>query len=271
MIRGLEKARSETPLVCFADSDTRPGPTLIAELAATVASSDDVGSAFAPVVCDQPPRTVGDLGYSLLLDGLYGPQAALEMLHEGTLPFIMGQTMVLRREALDAAGGLEASEGQLVDDMHIGARIHAIGYRNVLVGSRLPVVQAALPWPDFKALAVRWMTYSRTGIPFWPFNLPSVIWTAAFFTGLAGAVVGLLLGALPMAGAFLGISAATSIILEVLRRRHGGAPVPLRLSWSVPWLLWLLPALYVRAVRARVIEWRGRRYTLDSTGRLSPG
>ena len=40
-----------------------------------------------------------------------------------SLPFIMGQTMVLRRRALEAAGGLGASAGQLVDDMDIGARL----------------------------------------------------------------------------------------------------------------------------------------------------
>src|SRR6185503_401516 len=37
------------------------------------------------------------VGYGLLRDGIYGPQAALAMVRAGSLPFIMGQTMVLRR------------------------------------------------------------------------------------------------------------------------------------------------------------------------------
>ena len=45
------------------------------------------------------------------------------------LPFIMGQLMVFRREALAAIGGVESVQGQLVDDMAIGKRVHEAGYQ----------------------------------------------------------------------------------------------------------------------------------------------
>src|SRR5690606_28478990 len=145
MIRGLEAARARTPLVCFSDSDTRPDPGVLEDLASIVVASRDVGAAFARVIGTRTPRSAGDVGYSLLLDGLYGPQAALASALQPTLPFVMGQTMVLRRSALEACGGLEGSEGELVDDMHIGARLVAAGYRNVISRTPVAIVQENLP------------------------------------------------------------------------------------------------------------------------------
>jgi len=41
--------------------------------------------------------------------------------------------MLLRRSALEAIGGVEAADGQLVDDMYLGQRLVAAGYRNLVV------------------------------------------------------------------------------------------------------------------------------------------
>jgi hypothetical protein len=65
MIEGLRAARLDAP--------TRPAPTLLAELARAVVAQPDVGAAFAPAVTVSRPRTVGDVGYGLLLDGIYDP------------------------------------------------------------------------------------------------------------------------------------------------------------------------------------------------------
>lgn len=268
MIHGMEAARSSAPLICFADSDSRPPPGLIRELASRLLSADDIGATFAPVACSHPPETPGDVAYALLLDGLYGPQAALTMAYRGTLPFVMGQTMVVRRSALVAAGGLEGSEGQLVDDMHIGARIAAAGYRNVLIGTTLPIVQRGLPWSDFLALARRWLIYGRTGIPFWPFNVPVLVATAVYFTGLVGSLVAVAYGALPSAAALLAAALTVPVALHQLSRLQGGAPVPARLSWAVLGALTLLPALQLSARFAQTVAWRGRVYALDASGTL---
>jgi ceramide glucosyltransferase len=269
MIRGLEEARLDAPLVCFADSDTRPDPDLLADLAAAVMEHEDVGAAFAPVVCVDEPALGGDVGYGLLLDGLYGPQAALATDRRGSLPFIMGQTMVLRRSALAEAGGLEATEGELVDDMHIGARLEEAGYRNVLVSHPLPVVQRGLAWTEFLSVATRWFIYSRTGIPFWPFNLPSLVWATVFFGGLAGAGAALAMGAHAAAPGLALCSVSVLVAIQWLRRLQGAAPLPPRLWWALAASFAVLPGIYLRAWLARSVEWRGRVYSLDESGRLA--
>lgn len=270
MITGLRAARLQAPLVCFADSDTRPAPSLLADLARAVLAQPDVGAAFAPAVSVSRPRTAGDVGYGLLLDGLYGPQAALEMSRAHALPFIMGQTMVLRRAALKAAGGLVASEGQLVDDMDIGARVTRAGFRNVLIGRRLPIRSQGMAWSAFWSLALRWMIYSRTGIPLWPFSAPALAFELAFHVMVLVAVLAALLRAPTAAAMFTLAALMVPVALQVLRRKQGAAPLPLRLGWALPLVLWLTPLLFVEALFARVVEWRGRSYTLDAHGRLAP-
>ncbi len=268
MIEGLRAARADAPLVAFADSDTRPPATLLAKLAHAVTRDPEVGAAFAPAVSVAPPSTAGDVGYGLLLDGLYGPQAAITMAQEGSLPFIMGQTMVLRRRALEAAGGLRASTGQLVDDMHIGAGIARAGYRNVLVPNRLPIWSEGLSWRAFHSLALRWMIYGRTGVPMWPFNAPTIAYLGAFHLAGLAAIAALLSGAHASAAFFAAASLAVPAALGVVRRLQGAAPVPWRLAWALPLTLALAPLAFLRAQLARSVEWRGRRYRLSPDGRL---
>src|SRR5262249_57919420 len=95
------------------------------------------GWAFAPVLVHQPAQAAGDVFYALVQNALYSPLAAWAAGERRELPFIMGQLMVFRRGALRAIGGVESVQGQLVDDMAIGKRLHEHGYKNVM--SRRPL------------------------------------------------------------------------------------------------------------------------------------
>ncbi len=269
MICGLDAARIDAELVCFADSDTRPGPTLLWDLAAVVVSRPTIGAAFARAVCVEPAQTAWDVCHSVMLDALYGPQAGWRMVARRSLPFIMGQTVVLRRSALNRTGGLEGSQGQLVDDMHIGQRLASTGYENVLCSHAIPVAQTGLSWPMFRAQALRWITYGRTGIPFWPFNAPTIVLTLAFLVGVAGALFSAARGASTLLALCLACALAAVLSVEILRRRHGGGRAPARFFWAAPALLALLPFFFVRALRLKRVEWRGRSYSLDESGSLA--
>jgi len=268
MIAGLAAARARTTLVAFADSDTRPDPGVLEDLAASVAASHDVGAAFARAIGTEPAQTLGDVGYGLLLDGIYGPQAAVATRWRGSLPFVMGQTMVLRRSALDACGGLEGSDGELVDDMHIGLRLAGAGYRNVVSGTPVAIVQHGSSFQELRSTALRWMVFGRTGIPSWPFNVPAAVWIVTYLLGVIGAVIALA----PCERAALVLCAASAasvvVALEMLRRQQGGAPLPARLWWAPFVCLALVPWWFVRARFTKRIVWRGRTYALDSAGRL---
>src|SRR5262245_57577586 len=65
MIVGLSAARGE--LVAFGDSDTRPDRQVLRAVVETLLDEPNAGSAFAPVVVENPSGTAGDAGYALLI------------------------------------------------------------------------------------------------------------------------------------------------------------------------------------------------------------
>ena len=267
MIAGLREARGE--LVAFVDSDTRAGPQALRELVAALREDPGAGAAFAAVVSSEPPVTVGDAGYALLLNGLYGPVAAATAVrNDGALPFVMGQFSVLTRPALAAIGGLESAEGQLVDDMVLGARIHAAGFRNLLVRRPVPIVQRGLSLRGFWELYVRWITFSR-GLKASGFKARAAVPPLLFWLGLLLVPLALRHGWWFAAalGALLPLAVASSTV--ALHRRAGGAPAGPR-TLAASFLLPLAGPFIVLSVAFRnEVEWRGRRYRLDRRAQLA--
>lgn len=267
MIVGLREARGE--LVAFADSDVRHDREALALLVDTLRSTEGAGAAFAPVVVTSPPRTVGDTAYALTLDGLYGGAVAVAvLLARGELPFIMGQLMVIEREALDAIGGLESVEGQFVDDMHIGSRMHEAGYRNVVSPRPVAVIQQGLPFSEFLRVYRRWLAFSISGIDpvfsLTAFRAAALFWPAcllAAFTAARGDwIPALIAGMVPL---------ALSHGMARAHRALGGAPIPWRHAWVAFALLLATPLFYPTIFARRVVGWRGRSYALDVRGRLA--
>ncbi len=270
MIAGLNAAR--TDLVAFVDSDIRAEPRAMQVLVESVLGTKDAGSAFAPVVVAERPRTAGDAGYTLLLNGLYGPAAAQTAdQNGGELPFIMGQFMIFRRAALEAIGGLQCAEGQLVDDMYLGAAVNKAGMHNIVSPHHVTVFQENLGLKEFISTYARWITFSRTGLPGWGFKMNSWIHGVMFWVGLLGggllAVLGLWAAALVM----FFIPLTVSLSINGLHREMGGSRLPWRHRWISFGLLLMAPVIYARVLTQRRVTWRGRTYTLDAQARLDLG
>ena len=268
MIVGLAQSRGE--LVAFADSDIRPDRNALSALVRTLLSAPDFGAAFAPIVATEAPRTVGDAGYALMLNGLYTP--AFHLVAErnrGVMPFLMGQLMVFRREAITAIGGLESAQGQLVDDMYLGECLVRAGYRNVVCSQVVPVIQRNLALSEFVSIYARWLTFSRSGLPMGAFKLISWRRGIVFWGGLAVCVFAMLRGswllALPAACAPL----LTAASINRLHTRQTGASLPLRFSWVSFALLLAAPLVMLRVLFWRKVRWRGRCYALDPAARLA--
>jgi ceramide glucosyltransferase len=264
----LGVARACGTLLAFSDSDTRPAPDTLTRLVAALADSPRAGSTFAPIYAQADAPLAGDAAYGLVVNAWYGSSVLLARGERGQMPFIMGQLMVLRREALAAVGGIECLEGQLVDDMYLGQRLVAAGWEaRVVVDAPLRVVTGGLSMGDFFALFRRWLLFSKSGLPLrftWPnWARALAVWAAwaSVVMGLAGgAAAGVLAGALA-----LGLSTLSQERLQ--RACHGPALRP-RHRW-LPALLPVLASLVAaRALRSRRVEWRGRSYTLDRGARL---
>ena len=269
MIIGASRARGS--LVAFGDSDTRPDRELLRELVETLLTAPRAGSAFAPVVIDDAPRGAGDVLYALMQNALYAPLAARAAASaDGALPFIMGQIMVFRREALEAIGGIESATGQLVDDMYLGRRVAGAGYRNLLVKRGLKVPTGGLGLADFLPIYRRWMAFSRNGLPM-SFTWPQWLLGGGFFVALVTMVAAALspapLGAIAPA---LAIAAFTVTLLR-LNRAYGGAPVPWRYAWAPAALLLIAPLVLASTLLRKQVGWRGRTYEVDASAALAVG
>ncbi len=269
MIVGAARARGS--LIAFGDSDTRPDRELLRELVETLMTSPRAGSVFAPVVIDDAPRGAGDVLYALMQNAMYAPVAARHAArHDGALPFIMGQIMVFKREALDAIGGVQCATGQLVDDMYIGRRVAGAGYRNILVKRGLKVPTGGLGLRDFLPIYRRWMAFSRNGLPL-SFTWPQWLLGAGFFAAVVTTIAaGLSASPLAMLAPATAIVAFTVTLLS-LNRVYGGAPVPLRWWWTPAVLLLIAPAILVATLLKKQVGWRGRTYDVDRSAALAGG
>ena len=181
----------------------------------------------------------------------------------------MGQMMMLRRSAVEAIGGVEAADGQLVDDMYLGQRLVAAGYRNLVVPHPVSVIQHGLSLRGFVGDYIRWLTFSRTGMPDWRSKAVPFLHGVACWVGTALTVVALAEGHLVAAAVAALAPISVALSLNELHRVVGGAPLRLRYAWVAIALLLMAPAVLMRTLFARRVTWRGRTYDLDAGAHLA--
>ncbi|NPC69017.1 glycosyltransferase [Corallococcus sp. AB004] len=260
-------ARSRCELLAFSDSDTRPSPGVLTALVGALLEDGGTGATFAPIYAAADAPLAGDVGYGLLVNAWYGASVACTAAPDGALPFLMGQLMVFRRQALESIGGVGCAAGQFVDDMYLGRRLHEAGWKNRVVHAPLRVVTGHLGLGAFLRIFRRWLLFSESGIPgtfarpLWVRGAVSWLSWGALATAVARrAWSPALLSAVP-----IGFSVWSQLRLQ--RACHGPEVAP-RHYW-VPALLPLLGAGVALSARlSRDVDWRGRGYRLDAKARL---
>jgi ceramide glucosyltransferase len=267
MMVGEQMARGE--LVAFGDSDTRPDRDVLRVTVEELLTTPGAGCAFPPVVVDGAPLRSGDVGYAMLINAWYGPSVALAARGAGgVLPFIMGQLMVFRREALAAIGGVGCARGQLVDDMYIGTCVANAGFRNVMTQHPLRIATGGMTLSEFVLLFRRWLLFSRNGLPA-SFTWPMWVRGLEFWIGLLTAMLAIFTG--HWLAALVPMVALASFAYSMARigERFGGAPIPPRwlfLPFAIPIIA---PGVVLNTLYNKQVDWRGRAYELDTQARLA--
>lgn len=267
MIAGEERAAGD--IIVFGDSDTRPDPHLLVNLVEHLVNDESAGAAFAPVVNPCRPRCAGDVGYSIIVNAYLVGGMEAELGPRRTLPFLMGQTMAFRRAALRDIGGVRCAEGQLVDDMYLGARIVEAGHVNVMGTHPLHVINHGLGFAGFIKLWRRWLFCGRGGIP-GSFARPFVVRAVSYFVALGLAVAMLAVGRPWLAAIPALVWILEGLHYVRLHRLVGGAPVPVRYLWMA-WMPYpaTIPIGLSMLLRPE-LDWRGHTYHLDASARLRP-
>jgi ceramide glucosyltransferase len=265
MIVGEKAATGE--LIAFSDSDTRPDKNVLRILVETLTATKGAGSAFVPVICDQPMQKAGDVLYALLQNALYAPWALMAAGTSRTLPFIMGQYMVFTRACLDKIGGVTCASGQLVDDMYIGKVVYEAGFLNVIAPHSLSIFSSGLTLRNFFPIYRKWLQFGKNGLPF-SFTWRQWVFSCCFYIPL------IILPFSIYQQDWLAVSISASILttfswgLAYIHKEFGGSPVPRRFWWAPFTTLLVALAVLISNRVDRTVTWRGRIYKIDSNAAL---
>ena len=181
---------------------------------------------------------------------------------EGGIHFGLGSTLAVRREALQAAGGLEALVDQLADDYEMGARIASAGYSIRLA---VEVVETSVPAYTLAGFLSHQLRWARTVRDSRRWGYMGMLFTHLLPLAAANVIAsGASLVSLWLLGLafFLRLGVAMQVGAGVLGDRQVLAN------------LWLLPlrdaagfAVWLWSFAGNTIVWRGERFVLKR-GRL---
>jgi len=248
LIGGQRGARAESSILAAADSDVRPDPLYLRDIANGLAEADAVS--FVPVLFGMRGLMANLVGLAVNTDALLGI-----LLSRGVAT--TGATIGVRREALESVGGWAAVGDRIADDYALGQLLRKAGFRTVLA-RRAVRVRMADGGPGATA---RWMLrWARTirAAALFPY-LAALLLASAPLLLVTARIAGPAPGALWMLAAITLARAATALAID-LRYVWDGS---LRRALPMLPLLWILePAGLLVGLFGNSVEWRGRRYRL---------
>jgi ceramide glucosyltransferase len=181
---------------------------------------------------------------------------------------VIGKSMFLRREVLEAIGGFESAGGYLAEDYVIGRAVREAGYR--VVTARLPVPAWNDGWTftRFVSRHLRWAVMrrqvSRVAYLVEMLLTPGPLLMLMLTLGLWFPGSGIDLG-------WVGACVAIDQVLDyITHSRMIGKPAPVASLLLNPVRQWLTLAIWALGWFVQSVEWRGKTYRVGAHSRLRP-
>ncbi|MGB6308898.1 MAG: bacteriohopanetetrol glucosamine biosynthesis glycosyltransferase HpnI [Steroidobacteraceae bacterium] len=262
LLNMLPQARHD--IIVMADSDAFVGSDYLATVTAPL-----LDSKIGLVTCiyrGMPTSSLWSRLGAMYINEWYVPSVLLAWLfgHEG---YVSGQTICMRRDTLQAIGGLGTLADHLADDYQLGELVRALGLRIVLSPYG---VKGEHHEPSFDSLVrheLRWMRTIRVLRPnsfrliFITFSLP----LAAL--GIAAVAAGASLST--AAWCLFGISAAARLVLHFVHR-PGDDRAAMSDLWLLPVRDVLIGWVWFRSFFISQVTWRGNEFDVDADGVMHP-
>ena len=253
-------AHARHDVLVMADSDTWVGPDYLATVTAPL-QDPAVGLVTCIYRGVPTPGVCSRLG-AMYVNEWFVPSVLLAFLF-GHTGYATGQTLCLRRETLQAIGGLDALADHLADDYRLGELVRGLGLR---IAVSPYVVDAQHHEPDLASLVgheLRWMRTTRVLRPlsacfmFLSFSLP----LGALGVLLAAGAPRLLA---PSWGLFL-LTAAARLALHFVQRPDSRL-APRSDLWLLPLRDLLTCWVWCRSFLSYRVSWRGSHFDVDAQG-----
>jgi ceramide glucosyltransferase len=263
LINMLECARHD--VLVIADSDALVGPDYLATITAPL--QEHRTGLVTCLYHSAPTGTRWSRLGAMYVNEWYIPSVLLARLF-GNREFASGQTLCLRRETLEAIGGLRSIAHQLADDYKIGAAVRALG-KEIVLSSYVPIARQYDPsLDDLIQHETRWM---RTIRVLRPYSFPFLFITFSVPLAAVGFVLSLAQTASSDAGlALLMVSINARILLHRLSRQPGDR-VGRRGIWLLPIRDLLVCWVWCRALLTTRVTWRGAEFEVDVDGVMRAG
>lgn len=245
------------PYVLTLDSDVAPDSVRAAQLVAQLHAAPQLGALWQPAVPAARGPCLGDwLGSAVLGAGAH----AMPLLAALDARSPVGKVMLLRPEALAAAGGFAAGVDELGDDVGMGRRLLAAGWAvDAASGPPARAPRRGQPSRDVARRLLRWIAVVRQQRPRLRWAYPLFFAHLPLLLGL-WATAGLLGAKTATCAGGAGLAVLTRLQLGWLARRScGHAPGGWRLLQDVFGGDLALLALYLYAATGPATYWNGRR------------
>jgi ceramide glucosyltransferase len=258
-------AASRHPVLIFSDADVRAGLGYLQDLIRPLADPR-VGLAFgAPVIAGAEKAAAALLALAVndcIL--LIAPAVGLRRV-EGAC----GASMAIRRETLEAVGGLLPLAEQIADDAALGQAVRRAGFQVALTASPIRIILRRGSLQEWWSLMHRWFVTVRRLFPTlyacYPLAEFGPLWALLYAAVRAGQGAGAAVWLLPA-----GMVALAAASMAVTSLRFARTPEVLRWLWLLPALDLLRAAVWVAAYLSSEVAWRGRRLRVLRGGLAVP-
>lgn len=245
-------------LLIISDSDIAVPPNYLAAVAAAVQMPDT-----GVVTCCYTGRpAIAGLWPRLSAMGInqhFFPDVLFALAHGFASP-CFGSTIALKRSMLDQIGGLQAFADRLADDYEIGRAVRSHGYRSAVAPLIVSHSCAENTLHDLFRHELRW---ARTIRLVNPSGFAGSIVTHAIPLSLIGCVC---LAFTPVSLAILAVAIAARMWLAIHINSRFGTGDPI---WLVPARDLLSFVIFIRALFAGRVDWRGARFRVSSAGAMA--
>ena len=253
-------AEAKHDVLVMADSDASVGPDYL-----RIVTQPLFDRSVGLVTClyrAVPTRSIFSHLGAMYINEWYMPSVLLAWLF-GYKNYVSGQTLCMRRDTVQAIGGLGAIANHLADDHELGDRVNSLGLRIVL-SSYVP--SAECHEPSFESLTrheVRWM---RTLHVLRPRSFPFIFFSFSVPLALLGIVLATGSPALePVAWTLFGVTLAVRIAIFLAHRIRPARP-KLQDLWLIPVRDLLLLWVWCSSMLTSRITWRGNHFDVDARG-----